>query len=258
MACVEKFLLLVGLGHLDGTVELGVDLLRHLCVSLVEVALPAVFVEVESCEGNAGVLELFADLGHGLHVDIEFNTEFAAEDVDELDGRSCRATAKPPDVGVDDIDALYYGCQHRSKAVAGGAMCVEIHGHLKRGFQLGHEGVYARGIHKACHILEGHHLGAEFLHLDGLVYEVVVGEDLLVLSGALGVDRVAYGRVGDSLVAVESVELVDHLDGALDVVEVVECVEDTHHVQTVFDRFLIESFKHVIGVGYIAEKVAAT
>ena len=112
MACVEQFLLLVVLCGLDGAVEFGVNLLGHGGEGLVEVLGPFVLVEVEVSQCLAGVLELVANLGHCLHVGVNLYAEFVAEYLYKLDGRSRGAAAEPPDVGVDDVHALYDGRQH--------------------------------------------------------------------------------------------------------------------------------------------------
>ncbi len=130
-------------------------------------------------------------------------------------------------------------------------MRVEVHGHLERFLQLGHKSIDAGGIHQTGHILDRYHLGADFLHLHSLVYEILVGEDLLLGCIILGVYCVADSRVGDTA------QLVDHHDRVMDVVDVVEGVEDTHHVQTVLDGLLVEALEHAVGIRHIAEKVTA-
>ena len=128
---------------------------------------------------------------------------------------------------------------------------MEVNGHLEGLLELRHQSVDAGGIDEAGHILDGDHLGSDLLHLDGLVHEVLVGEDHLLGGIILGVDGVAYGRVGDST------KFVDHHDRIVDVVDVVECVEDTHHVQTVLDGLLVEALEHAVGVGDVTEEVTA-
>ena len=128
-------------------------------------------------------------------------------------------------------------------------MGVEVYRHLKRFLQLRHKGVDAGGVHKSCHILHCHHLRTEFLHLKCLVDKVFVGEDLLVLRCALRVDCVAYCCVGYTS------KLVDHRDGPLDVVDVVEGIEDSHHVQSILDGFLVEAFQYAVGIWHVAEEV---
>ena len=249
VAGVEQGLFVAGLGGLDGAIELGVDVGGHGGIPLVEVVGPVVAVEVELAEGLAGVDQFLADLGDCLHVDVELDAELLAEDPDELDGGSGGTAAEPPDVGVDDVDALDDGCQHGCQAVAGCAVGVEVNGHAQSLFELGHQGVDAGRVDQACHVLEGDHLGADGLHLLGLVDEVLVGEDLLV--GTLGVHGVADGGVGDAS------ELVDEADGGLYVVDVVKGVEDTHDVKAVLDCLLVEAFEHGLGIGYVSEEVAA-
>ncbi len=73
MACVEKLLFLVGLGSLDGTVELCIYLLGHFLEGLVEVLRPFVLVEVELGES------------HSFHIGLYLYAHLTAEDVDKLD-----------------------------------------------------------------------------------------------------------------------------------------------------------------------------
>ncbi len=252
MACVEKFLLLVGLCSLDGAVELGVDLCGHSLVCLVEIFRPLVFVEVEIRKSLACILELMTDTGHCLHVGFKLHTHLAAENVDKLDGGSGRTASEPPDVGIDDVDTLDDGCQHGGKTVTGSTVSMEINRHLEGGFQLGHEAVDTRGAYKTGHILEGDHLGTESLHLFRFLNKILIGEDLLVLGSSFRIDSIADCGVG------YAAELVDHADRALDVVDIVERVENTHHIKTVLDCLLIEAFEHRVGIRHISEKVAAT
>ena len=112
MACVEQFGLVVFGSGLDGAVEFGIDILRHGLVSLIEVFGPVVFVEVEVSERLACVDKFLADLGDSFHIDFHLDAELLAEDPYQLDGGSGCAAAKPPDVCVDDVDALDDGCEH--------------------------------------------------------------------------------------------------------------------------------------------------
>ncbi len=57
---------------------------------------------------------------------------------------------------------------------------------FERFLQLGHKSIDAGGIHQTGHILDRYHLGADFLHLHSLVYEILVGEDLLLGCIILG------------------------------------------------------------------------
>ena len=107
------------------------------------------------------------------------------------------------------------------------------------------------------------------LHFFCFVYEIFVGENLLgflsflaeetseetgFLGGSLGfgVNRVADSAVG------YSTEGVDEADRFLDVVNIVERIENTHHVEAVFDSLFIKSFEYVVGVRNIAEEVTST
>ncbi len=154
-------------------------------------------------------------------------------------------------------------------------MCVEIDRHIYGSLEFGHKRCDTGGIYQTGHILEGNDFGTKSLHCLGLRHEIFVGKYLFRSNGhlgflaeksreesrffggfrgcfLLGVDGVAYSSVG------YTAKLVDHAYRLLHVVEVVESVEDTHHVKTVLDSFLIETLKHTVGIRHIAEKVAAT
>ena len=131
-------------------------------------------------------------------------------------------------------------------------MGVEIHRHFQGSLELGHEGVDARRAYQAGHILESDHLGAERLHLLGFFYKIFVGKDLFIFRSAFRIDSVA-----DCCVSYAA-ELIDHADGALDVVDIIESVEDTHHVETVLYSLGIETFQHAVGIRHVSEEVAAT
>ena len=64
------------------------------------------FVEVECSQRMAGIEQMLADFAHGLHVHIEFHTEFLGEDIYQLDSRCSRAAAEPPYIGIEDVDAV--------------------------------------------------------------------------------------------------------------------------------------------------------
>ena len=214
VAVVEQSGFVAFLGGLDGVVEVGVDFGGEFVLERVEIARHLVLVEVELSQRFASFEQLHADLAHSFHVGAEFDAELLAEDVDQLDGGSSGAAAEPPDVGVEDVNAVDDGHQSGAEAVAGGAVSVEVHGHLHGGFQLGDDRSGARGVNQAGHIFEGDDLGAEAFHFASFLHEVFVGEHLFGFSGFLaeeaseetglgsfggfGVDGVAHSAVGDA------------------------------------------------------------
>lgn len=131
----------------------------------------------ESC----GHREVFTDAADGFHVDFHFNAEFLTEDINELDCGSCRAASEPPDVGVENVDAVDDGHQRRCQTIAGGAVGVEVYGNVGRQScaEFGDNRGGAHRVDQAGHVLEGDYLCAEAVHLFGLVDEVAVGEDFL-------------------------------------------------------------------------------
>ena len=152
-------------------------------------------------------------------------------------------------------------------------MGVEIHGHLHGFLDFADDGCGFGGIDQTGHIFQSDDFGAESLHLHCKVYEIFVGENLfggcgsriffaeklaketfLFRSGRcffLGVDSVADSRIG------YAAKFVDHADRFLDIVDVIEGIEDTHHVQAVGDSFFIEPLEHAVGIGIVTEEVAA-
>ena len=96
------------LGAGDSLVEEVGDVLGELIVERVEIDRHR-FLQIESCELLAGVEQFVADFADGLHVDIDFDAEAVGEYIDELNSGSSRAAAKPPDVGVEDVDAVDHG-----------------------------------------------------------------------------------------------------------------------------------------------------
>ncbi len=104
----------------------------------------------------AGAAELAADFAYGFHVGFYFNAElFLAEEVDEFDCGCGRASSEPPDVGVEDVDAVDDCHYARRKAIAGCAVGMEVHGNFYRGFEFAYDGGGAQRVDKACHILQG-------------------------------------------------------------------------------------------------------
>ena len=262
-AGVDRAVLIVGLGGRDGLVEQSVDLGGQLVSQRVE-CLGFGFVRTEHrlVELLADLAQLGVDLGHGLHVHAGVDTQFAAEHVDQLDGRGTRAFGEIPAVGIDDVDAGHDGREHRSQAVAGGTVGMEIDRNRDVLLeQLDQRGDTARRD-QARHVLDGNHVGAQCGHLFGLVEEIGIREDGLRLfpahqalhEGGFGifrVDRITYGAVGDAAV------LLDVFDRRFHVVHVVQGIEDTHDAQPAFDRVAAEAVDHVVGVRRVAEQVTA-
>ncbi|CCX43343.1 uncharacterized protein BN456_00156 [Prevotella sp. CAG:1031] len=280
MAGFEQGVFIAGFSHFDSAVEEGVDFSGKFVVEGIERTLHVVFVEVECGESLAGIEKFFTDAADGFHVDFHFNAEFLTEDINELDCGSCRAASEPPDVGVENVDAVDDGHQRRCQTIAGGAVGVEVYGNVggQSCAEFGDNRGGAHRVDQAGHVLEGDYLCAEAVHLFGLVDEVAVGEDFLDFgsgcrlfffaeeareetfllfdgsgcgSFVFRVDGITYGAVGNAA------ELVNQTDGFLNVVDIVEGIEDTHDVEAVFDGFFVESFENCVGIGDISEEVAA-
>ena len=213
--------------------------------------------------------QLLADGAYGFHVHVYLYAEFLCEKVDEFNGGSRGASSEPPYVGVEDVDAVDYGHDAGCEAVAWCAVGVEVDVGLEGCFELGYYGCGAHGVYEAGHVLKRDDFRAEGFHFFCFLHEVLVCEDFFRLLGflaheaceesglrqrcgvGLGVDGVAHGAVGYAS------EFVDEAYAFLYIVDVVERVEYTHHVQAVGYRFFVETFKHIVGVGFVAEQVAA-
>ena len=116
-------------------------------------------------------------------------------------------------------------------------------GHAHVFLQLFHQRIGVIGQQQVCHVLDADGVGAHLLQLHGQLDEVV-----LVVHGALGV---ADGSLHHTAV------LLDELHGGLHIAGVVQGVEDTHHINAVFNGLLAESLYHVIRVVAVAQNVLA-
>ncbi len=107
----KEFILVACLGSGDGFVEEGVHFCGKCVLEGVEFLGEMILVEVEVGQVAADAFQALADFADFLHVHFHFDAEFLAEHIDKLDGGSCRAFAKPPDVGVEDVHAVEDGHQ---------------------------------------------------------------------------------------------------------------------------------------------------
>ncbi len=106
VAGIKEGCFVFGFGEFDGTVEEGEDFWWKFVGQRIERTRHVVFVEVELCELFAGFEKSGADTAHGFHIDVNFDSHALTEDPDEFDGRSCGASAEPPDVGVEYVDSV--------------------------------------------------------------------------------------------------------------------------------------------------------
>ncbi len=251
---VEQTLPILGLSILDALVEQCVDLCGQRVGKRIErLGQRFLGAEYRHFELLADALQLAVDLGHGLHVDTQIDAELLAEYVYQLQCGRSRAAAEPPAVGVDDIDSGH-DCRHdRCQTVTRRTVGVEIDGDADVLLEELDERRYALRRNQTRHILDRYHVGAQLGHLLGLVEEILVGKDhfMLLAVGILGIDGVAYGAVGDAAV------LLDIFDSRLDVIDIVQRIEYTHDAQTALDSVARETCDDLVGVGRVAEQVAA-
>ncbi len=259
MTCVEQFILVVGLRSGDSLVKQSVDIGRKRVGERIEVH-RHVLDKVKIMKLLAHRAQLLAYLADRLHIDFNLNTEFAGKDIYQFKGRSSRATAKPPYVGVEYVYTVYHGHERRSQSVAGRTVSVEVHRHTECSLKLGHYSGYTRRIDQSGHILKRYYLGAISLHSLGLLHKVFVSKYLLGLLAEefaeksfrfflLRIYRVANSSVGNAA------ELVDHAYRLLNIVKVVKSVKYTHHVKTVLDSLGIKAFEHGVGIRNITKQV---
>ena len=271
MAAVEQGSLVESLCGSNSLVEEGIDFGGEFVGKRIEMAGEFVFVEVHVGKVAADAFQAVADFAHFLHIDVYLHAEFLTENVDKLDGGSGRAFAEEPYVGIENVNAVEDSHERGGQAVAGGAVGVEVNGDFHSLLQLADNRCGAQRVDKAGHILERDDFRAKALHLHGFVDEILVGEDFLGCFGSLFFaeerrQESLFGSGGNFVFRIYgianggigySAEFVDEADGFLDVVDIVEGVEDTHHVETVFDGLFIETFENGIGIGDITEEVSA-
>ena len=262
-AGVDRRGLIVGLSGLDRLVEQRVDLGGQRVGERIEgLGFGFLRAEYRLVEFLADLAQQGVDLGDGLHVHTGIDAELLAEDVHQLDGRGARTFGEIPAVGIDDIDAGDDRRKYRCKAVAGRTVGMEIDRNVDVLLEQLDQRSDAARRNQTRHVLDRNHVGAQRGHLLGLVEEIGVGEDLLMAFfahelgeetgfGIFRIDRIANRAVGDAAV------LLDVLDRRFDVVHVVQGVENTHDAQPALDRVAAEAVDHVVGIGSVAEQVAA-
>ena len=139
-------------------------------------------------------------------------------------------------------------------------MGVEINRNSERSLQLRHKRGDARRVDQSRHILKSDYLGAVCLHSLGFSHEILISKYLLRLFPKhtckepfrllfLRIDGVAHRAIGNSA------KVIDHLYGALHIVKVIECVENTHDVKSIVDCRFIETIENGVGVRHIAKQV---
>jgi len=246
----------------DGAVEQGVDLRGQLVPGDVE-GQRQQLVLVELRQLAADLQQLAVDGRDRLAVDAGVEAELVGEDLHQLEGRRRRAAGKIQDDGVDDVDAVDHGHQHRRQAEARGAMGVHVDGDAHVLLQGADQPPRRRRVDEPGHVLDGDHVGAQAGQLLGLGDEIADVEDLqgqrpaaqqgpdAVAHGEARVDGVADGAVGDAAVA------LDVADGRLHVVDVVQGVEDAHDVDARAHGIAAEALDNRVGVGVVAEQVAS-
>ena len=165
---------------------------------------------------------MLADFSDSLHIDIDFNAEFLSEQINQLDCRSGRTASEPPNVGVENVNAVDDGHHARCQTVAGCTVGVEVNRHFDIGLEFRDDRCGTQGVDQSGHVLECDNLCSEGLHLTGFLNEIFVSKYLFWLSGFLPeqtsketflrffdnfrIDCIAYRTVGNAA------QLVDQAD----------------------------------------------
>ena len=265
VASIEQSRLVVALGGIDSGIEEFVDVVGQLVDKRVEGDGEGIFLQVVSGQFAADTQQLGTYLAHGSHVDLHLYTQFLAEDVEQLDSRSCRTATKVPDVGIENVDPVNDSHQRRGQTVTRRTVGVEIDGHLQGLFQFRHQRGHPGRINQTGHIFQGHHLGTQLFKTESLLYKVFIGKDGLgqLLAeegfhpihegdGIVRVDRIAHGTIGDGTHGIYL------LDRRFHVVQVVEGIKYTHDSQAVGNSLAVESVEYRIGIRCVSKQIAAT
>ena len=248
VASFEHSFLVVGLSGFDGFVEESIDFGRQSVVKRIERLGEVVLMKVDGSQTLANVEEFVANLAHSFHVTFHFHAEFLSEDVDKFDSRSSRTFGKPPNVGVEDVNAVHNSHHARSQAVAGSTVSVEVDRHVDSSLKFRHQRSHTSRIYQACHILDGNHLGAESFVALSFFYKIFVGKYLFsIYVVVFRINSVAHSTIG------YAAKFVDDFYRFLNVVEVVKSIEDTHNAKTILDGFYIETLDDIGGIGCVSE-----
>ena len=219
---------------------------------------------VHRVELLADGIKLLVDLGDRLHVDVELNAHLLTENPDQFDGRSRRTAREIPYIRIDDIGSCLDSGHDGSQAVARRAVGMEVDRNRQVLLEQLDQTRHALGRNQPAHVFDRDHVGAEGGHLLGLAQEILVGEYGLgqpfalehgfeaLHTAEMRIDRIADGAVGDAAV------LLDVFDRRFDVVHVVQRVEDAHDAEPRLDRIAAESLDDLVGIGSVAEQVAAS
>ena len=232
VASVQQCFFIVGFGGLDGFVEFFVDILRQFVRKRIE-RIREYLDGVVCLEFFPDSVEFFVDFCDGLHVDVQFHSEFLAEDIDKLDGRSGGTSGEIPNVGVNDVHSVHNGRKHGSQSVTRGTVGVEVNGYAQVLLEEADETCHSAWVDESAHVLDGDHVGAQGLHFLCFVQKVFVRKHRVgvlfpfqLLHQAefrvFGVDGVTYGAISDTSI------LFNVFDGRFHVVHIIQRIEYTH------------------------------
>ena len=236
----HSVILVLGVGLLQLGNQVGQHAAGHLVQQGVHVHLQHLGVDVQLL-GHA------AEVGSGLHQLGHIQAGVTAGALQGghhgLGGGLGGAVCQGGQSAVHNVHAGLGSHQVGHVAGAGGVVGVQVDGHADVLLQLLHQGVRVIGQQQVRHVLDADGVGAHLLQLHGQLDEVV-----LAVHGALGV---ADGSLHHAAV------LLDELHGSFHVAGVVQSVENTHHIDAVFDGLLAEGLHHVVGIVPVAQDVLA-
>ena len=255
LACAEQCVEVVALSGLHGGVEEAFNVGRQGVGERVErLGLWLFLAKHRQLKLFANRAQLHIDFCHGLHVHAQVDAQLLAEHIHQLQCRGACAAAKPPAVGVHNVDACHNGGKHRCQAVARGAVGVEVERQIDVLLKQLHQRAHALRRYQARHVLDGDHVAAQRGHLLRLVEEILVGEYRsgvpLALEpveqrqlGIFGVDGVAHRTVGNAAI------LLHIFHSRLHIVHIVERVENAHNAQAALNSVAAEAVDNLVGVG---------
>ena len=155
--------------------------------------------------------------------------------------RLARAVCQRAQRRVHDVHARVGRHQVHQVAGTGGVVRMQVNRHLHGLLQLAHQGVRVHRQQQVRHVLDADGVCSHPLQFLRQVHEVLFA----VYRGG----RIAQRRLDPALI------LLHRVDGLLQVPRVVQRVENSDHVDTVFDALLAERIHHVVCVVLVAQDV---
>ena len=167
-AIKQQIVLLIFPSGLDGIVEEAVDLGGE--TILYGIKGPWEFLSgIECGKFLADRQEFLVDLSDRIHIKIQLDTQFLAEDIDQFYCGSSWSSGEVPYIRINDIHPIDNGGYDRRQSVTGRTMRMEIHRYFQALLEQSHQFRRTSRRYQTTHILQGDHICAQRLQLKGLV-----------------------------------------------------------------------------------------